>query len=213
MESITSFKGSSKIGYKVMVKWGGYEEGNDTPWEPVNELLQQWDCEASDIYAFFQRENIDVSKCNGFDFIKRRPFAKEKVRKTKKKEETRKKKALNKGKEKATQGTKNNILCDDIRDDRNVSDPGEHQNKEYICNLPHTAKSGSLKGEDNPKYADSNAFLHGKNCTICEIPFEGSEKLSGTSFKISRKNLVYACVDQACNYFMCGDCYKSDLLS
>ena len=69
-----------------------------------------------------------------------------------------------------------------------------------------------MKGEDNPTYADLNYFLNGKKCSICAIPFEGSEKLDVKSFKISSKNLVYACVDQACNYFMCGDCYKNDLL-
>ena len=57
VEQINSFKGSSKSGgCKVMVKWGGYEEGNDTSWEPVNKILQHWDCEASEIYGFFREK-------------------------------------------------------------------------------------------------------------------------------------------------------------
>ena len=55
------------------MKWQGYEVGNDTSWEPAKTFLQQWDCESSEIYDFFKRENIDVSKCNDFDFISRKP--------------------------------------------------------------------------------------------------------------------------------------------
>ena len=69
-----------------------------------------------------------------------------------------------------------------------------------------------MKGEDNPIYADNKYFLHGKKCNKCEIPFEGSENLCVKAFKISRKNLVYACGDQVWNFYICGDCYTRDLL-
>ena len=87
VESITSFKGSSKSGgYKVMVKWGGYEEGNDTSWEPVDELLQQWDCEASEIYAFFRGKistcpNVPVLISSRGDHLQKKKSAKRKIRK------------------------------------------------------------------------------------------------------------------------------------
>ena len=196
VDAILGFKSAGKKGYELLVKWQGYEVGNDTSWEPAKTFLQQWDCESSEIYDFFKRENIDVSKCNDFDFIARKP----------------RRKTEQKNKKKKLDGKTRNIQCSDIRDDEKVPEGDGNQNKEYICDLEHTAKAGSLKGEDNPTYADLNYFLNGKKCSICDIPFEGSEKLDVKSFKISSKNLVYACVDQACNYFMCGDCYKIDLL-
>lgn len=208
VDAILGFKKSKnkKKGYEVLVKWQGYEEGNDTSWEPVKKLLQQWDCEANEIYVFFERENIDVSKCSDFDFISRKPIP-----------EAKDPKEMNTGlktneEEKEVGFKDTNIQCGDIRDDQSVSEPDGHQDKEYICALEHSAKSGSLKGEDNPRYADTNYFLHGKKCNKCAIPFEGSEKLNVKAFRISMRNLVYACVDQACNYYMCGDCYTRDLL-
>ena len=73
VDAILGFKSAGKKGYELLVKWQGYEVGNDTSWEPAKTFLQQWDCESSKIYDFFERENIDVSKCNDFDFISRKP--------------------------------------------------------------------------------------------------------------------------------------------
>ena len=93
-----------------------------------------------------------------------------------------------------------------------VEETEGHQKKEYVCDLEHTAKSGNLKGEENPRYADVAYYFHGKMCITCSIPFEGTQKLNVESLKISSKNLCYACVDQACTFYICGDCYKHDLL-
>ena len=105
-----------------------------------------------------------------------------------------------------------NIPCSDIRKDMTVAETDEYQDTEYVCDLEHTAKSGNLKGEDNPRYADITYYLHGKKCSKCSIPFEGTQKLNIKSFKISSRNLCYACVDQACTFYVCGDCYKKDLV-
>ena len=73
VDAILGFKSAGKKGYELLVKWQGYEVGNDTSWEPAKTFLQQWDCESSEIYDFFKRENIEVSKCDDFDFISRKP--------------------------------------------------------------------------------------------------------------------------------------------
>ena len=77
VDAILGFKSAGKKGYELLVKWQGYEVGNDTSWEPAKTFLQQWDCESSDIYDFFKRENIDVLKCDDFDFISRKPRRKQ----------------------------------------------------------------------------------------------------------------------------------------
>ena len=118
----------------------------------------------------------------------------------------------NRRRKKQLDGKKRKIQRGDTRDDEKVPEGDEYQDKEYICDLEHTAKAGSLKGEDNPKYADSDNFLNGKKCGICAIPFEGLEKLHVKSLNKQSKNFVYVCVDPACNYFMYGDCYKNDLI-
>ena len=48
----------------------------------MKDILDGWDCENKDIYKFFEKEGIDVSGCSDFDF------------------ETRKKKTMDKDKEK-----------------------------------------------------------------------------------------------------------------
>ena len=104
-----------------------------------------------------------------------------------------------------------NIQCGGIRDDQNVSNPNEYHNKEYICDLLHTAKSGNLKGEDNPSMVDKG-YLKGKCCSSCGIYFVGRTKLSGKTFKISYNTLCYACCDQAYIFFICSNCYTCESL-
>ena len=53
VDAILGFKSAGKKGYELLVKWQGYEVGNDTSWEPAKTFLQQWDCESSEIYDFF----------------------------------------------------------------------------------------------------------------------------------------------------------------
>ena len=63
------------------MKWQGYEVGKDTSWKPAKIFLQQWDYESSEIYNFFKEENINVSKCDDFDFISSKPKRKKRTEK------------------------------------------------------------------------------------------------------------------------------------
>ena len=56
-------------GFLFLIKWIGYPDSENT-WEPMS-LLDDWDVEREQIYKFFEDENIDVSGCAKFDFVKR----------------------------------------------------------------------------------------------------------------------------------------------
>ena len=56
-------------GFLFLIKWIGYSDSGNT-WEPVS-LLDDWDIEREQIYKFFEDENIDITGCAKFDFVKR----------------------------------------------------------------------------------------------------------------------------------------------
>ena len=72
VESFVKVKRSKKKdsgGFLFLIKWIGYPDSENT-WEPMS-LLDDWDVEREQIYKFFEDENIDVSGCAKFDFVKR----------------------------------------------------------------------------------------------------------------------------------------------
>ena len=72
VESIVKVKRSNKKdsgGFLFLIKWIGYPNSENT-WEPLS-LLDDWDVEREQIYKFFEDENIDISGCAKFDFVKR----------------------------------------------------------------------------------------------------------------------------------------------
>ena len=44
----------------------GYENNK---WENLDILYRDWGIEDKEAYSFFKENNIDVSKCNDFDFL------------------------------------------------------------------------------------------------------------------------------------------------
>ena len=56
-------------GFLFLIKWIGYPDSENT-WEPMS-LLDDWDVEREQIYKFFEDENVDISGCAKFDFVKR----------------------------------------------------------------------------------------------------------------------------------------------
>lgn len=72
VESIYDFKKTKEKGsggYKLFVKWVGYDEKENT-WESMKPFLDQWTVPRKDIYTFLTKFNIDVSRIEGrFDLI------------------------------------------------------------------------------------------------------------------------------------------------
>ena len=72
VESIYDFKKTKEKGsggYKLFVKWVGYDEKENT-WESMKPFLDQWTVPRKEIYTFLTKFNIDVSRIEGrFDLI------------------------------------------------------------------------------------------------------------------------------------------------
>ena len=180
-----------------MIKWIGYPNSENT-WEPLS-LLDDWDVEREQIYKFFEDENIDISGCAKFDFVKRE--FKNNLKKS---------------------------VGDDLSDYERLRAEKTRRNKaylaklgldnpkkNYICDATHDVEN--LKQETDGKYAKEPYFLYKKNCQICKVVFvykeeEAMEKEK--QFRVSTTNPCYICQSNPfCTYYMCGRCYNTKIVS
>ena len=71
MEAIVSIRQNKhKKHYEANIKWEGYEAKQNT-WESLDGLYENWDFEGKDAYTFFEKNKIDVSNCEDFNFVKK----------------------------------------------------------------------------------------------------------------------------------------------
>lgn len=198
----TKTKGAG--GYLLHIKWLGYSEQENT-WEPMKDILDGWDCENKDIYKFFEKEGIDVSGCSDFDF------------------ETRKKKTMDKDKEKSIKKItgKGRVQMDNYNA-KTTTEEGksnistvvisakQNQVEGYICNLSH--KPSDLKMEDDGRNA-TNGFLKDQRCNLCNKMFVEKNEENKDVYVVSQRSPCYTCCDIYCTYFLCGECYRRELVS
>ena len=185
-------KGSG--GFLLLIKWNGYEESENT-WEPMQDMLNGWNCKRHLIYSFFRKNKIDVTKCDDFDFIKG----------TMKKQASTKNDNLESSPKTKSKGHHSkNQECHKI----------SHYRSGFICDASHEVLDGNLKEETVGTNADKPNFLYGMKCKICCTNFVGTKESSlKDQYKVSQNNPCYVCgKNTACTYYVCGKCYKAEIV-
>ena len=209
VEAIVGFK-PSKLqgagGYLLHVKWVGYKE-NDNTWEPMKVLLDGWDCGDNDVYEFFEKENIDVSRCSEFDF----------------KERTRKPRQVKIAKKSQVQKDNLNAKTTTAEGQKDISNEVDSANKNqgkrdyddggFICDSAHSPND--LKLEENAAYAKKNNFLYEKRCKKCSKMFVDKHcvEKKDKEYVIGCRTPCYICYNEYCTYYICGQCHKQDLVN
>ena len=134
VEAIVDFKFSKQKGaggYLLHVKWVGYTEKDNT-WEPMEVLLDGWDCGDNDVYEFFEKENIDVSRCSEFDFKKRT----RKPRQVKVAKKSQVQKYNLNAKTTTAEGQKN--VSNEVDSANKNQQKYDYDNSGFICDRTHT---------------------------------------------------------------------------
>ena len=208
VEAIVNYKVTNKTGaggYLLHIKWLGYSEQENT-WEPMKDILDGWDCENKDIYKFFEKEGIDVSGCSDFDFEKRKKKTMDKDKEASIKKCTRKGRVQmdNYNAKTTTEEGKRNISTV-------VISAKQNQVEGYICDLSH--KPSDLNMEDDGRNA-THSFLKDQLCNLCNKMFvEKNEEKKKDLYVVSQRSPCYTCCDMNCTYFLCGECYRRELVS
>ena len=72
VEAIVSVWKHKKLGYEAHIKWEGWKDSDNT-WELLGNLYEDWGVKKTDVYSFFHDHEIDITKCDHFDFTKMQP--------------------------------------------------------------------------------------------------------------------------------------------
>ena len=184
VEAIVSIRqNKQKKLYEANIKWEGYE-AKDNTWESLDGLYENWDFEGKDAYVFFEKNKIDVSNCEDFDFFKK---THKKGKKQKKDVQINKKKDDGKNKSK--------------------------RKKLAICPVSHKVNDGNLKMECDGSYAKVGYFLHNQKCVKCNATFVSSGKNELYKvFKVGKTSPAFICTSMNCAYYICEFCHTAEIL-